>query len=133
MAKEHGLLHLLERSAELLERSAEEIRIAHTVVGRWPRPDEHGAKRDFQELREMANGLRRAHKYHKPNCLGGPAKMFDAIADRIRAGEKMKAVMADYDLKFKRPNDRVEGRAAALSRRVPSHDGLEGNGTGHHE
>ena len=30
-------------------------------------------------------------------------------------------------------NDRVEGRAAALSRRVPSHDGLEGNGTGHHE
>ena len=31
------------------------------------------------------------------------------------------------------PNDRVEGRDAALSRRVPSHDGLEGNGTGHHE
>jgi hypothetical protein len=30
-------------------------------------------------------------------------------------------------------NDRVEGRDAALSRRVPSHDGLEGNGTGHHE
>lgn len=27
------------------------------------------------------------------------------------------------------PNDRVEGRDAALSRRVPSHDGLEGNGT----
>ena len=25
-------------------------------------------------------------------------------------------------------NDRVEGRAAALSRRVPSHDGLCGNG-----
>jgi len=30
-------------------------------------------------------------------------------------------------------NDRVEGRDAASSRRVPSHDGLEGNGTGHHE
>lgn len=30
-------------------------------------------------------------------------------------------------------NDRVEGRDAALSRRVPSHDGLEGNGTGRHE
>jgi len=27
------------------------------------------------------------------------------------------------------PNDRVEGRDAALSRRVPSHDGLCGNGT----
>ena len=26
-------------------------------------------------------------------------------------------------------NDRVEGRDAASSRRVPSHDGLEGNGT----
>lgn len=26
------------------------------------------------------------------------------------------------------PNDRVEGRDAALSRRVPSHDGLCGNG-----
>jgi hypothetical protein len=109
MTKEHGLLYLLERSAELLERSAEEIRIAHTIGGRWPRPDEHGAKRDFKELRDMAKGLRRAHKYNKPNCLGGPAKMFDAIADRIRAGEKMKSVMADYELKFKRPNVEFSG------------------------
>ncbi len=30
---------------------------------------------------------------------------------------------------FKTPNDRVEGRDAASSRRVPSHDGLCGNGT----
>ena len=112
MAKEHGLLHLLERSAELLERSAEEIRIAHTIGGRWPRPDEHGAKRDFRELRDMAKGLRKAHKYHKPNCLGGPAKMFDVIADRIRAGEKMKEVMADYELKFKRPNVAIQGPPA---------------------
>ena len=29
----------------------------------------------------------------------------------------------------KTPNDRVEGRDAALSRRVPSHDGLCGNGS----
>jgi hypothetical protein len=29
-------------------------------------------------------------------------------------------------LKFKAPNDRVEGPGAALSRTVPSHDGLEG-------
>lgn len=119
MAREHGLLHLLERSAELLERSAEEIRIAHTVGGRWPRNDEHGARRDHQELRDMAKGLRKAHKYHKPNCLGGPAKMFDAIADRIRAGEKMKSVMADYGLKFKRHNGGSVGPAA--SRTVP-HD-----------
>jgi hypothetical protein len=31
-------------------------------------------------------------------------------------------------LKTVTPNDRVEGRDAALSRRVPSHDGLCGNG-----
>ena len=111
MAKEHGLLHLLERSAELLERSAEEIRIAHTVGGRWLRPDEYGAKRDFQELRDMAKGLRKAHKYHKPNCLGGPAKMFDAIADRIRAGDSMKSCIADYGLKFKRHNVELTGAA----------------------
>jgi len=30
--------------------------------------------------------------------------------------------------KLETPNDRVEGRDAALSRRVPSHDGLCGNG-----
>lgn len=32
----------------------------------------------------------------------------------------------DYDPDLKVANDRVEGRDAALSRRVPSHDGLEG-------
>ena len=32
------------------------------------------------------------------------------------------------ELALKTPNDRVEGRDAALSRRVPSHDGLEGKG-----
>ncbi len=109
MTKKNGLLHMgllymLERSAELLERSAEEIRIAHTVGGRWPRNDEHGAKQDFTELRDMAKGLRAAAKYHRPNPLGGPAKMFDAIADRIRAGDSMKSCIADYGLKFKRPN-----------------------------
>lgn len=114
MAKEHGLLYLLKRSAELLDRSAEEIRVAHTVGGRWPRNDEHGAKRDHQELRDMAKGLRKAHKYHKPNCLGGPAKMFDAIADQIRAGESMKSCMADYGLKFKRHNAKSEPTSAAL-------------------
>ena len=100
----HGLLHLLERSAELLERAADEVKISHTVGGRWPRPDEHGAKRDFDELRKMAKGFRKAHKYHKPNPMGGPAKMFDAIADRMRAGDSMKECMADYGLRFKRSN-----------------------------
>lgn len=38
------------------------------------------------------------------HMIGGPAKMFDAIADRIRAGDSMKSCMADYEMKFKRPN-----------------------------
>ena len=127
----NGFLYLLERSAELLERAAEEIKISHTVGGRWPRnewprSDEFGAKRDFDELREIAKGLRKAHKYHKPNCLGGPAKMFDAIADRIRAGEKMKSAMSDYDLRFKRSND-LGNRRDAFGASVLT-DGLAGNG-----
>lgn len=110
MAK-HGLLYLLDRSAELLERRAEEIKIAHTIGGRWCPHDEHGARRDYKELCAMAKGLRKAHKYHKPNPLGGPAKMFDAIADRMRAGDSMKECMADYGLKFKRSKAKVTGAA----------------------
>ena len=106
--KERGLLYLLERSAELLELHAEELRAAHTIRGRWPKEDEHGARRDFDEMCDMAKGLRKAHKYHKPNPLGGPAKMFDSIADRMRAGDSMKECMADYGLKFKRSNAGIQ-------------------------
>ena len=104
-----GLLHLLQRSAELLELHAEELRAAHTIGGRWPKEDEYGARRDFNEMRDLAKRLRKAHKYHKPNPLGGPAKMFDAIADRMRAGDSMKECMADYGLKFKRSNASLSG------------------------
>jgi hypothetical protein len=37
MKKKQGLLYLLERSAALLERIAEEIWISHTIAGRWRR------------------------------------------------------------------------------------------------
>lgn len=107
MKKKQGLLYLLERSAELLERIAEEIWISHTIAGRWPKDDKHGARRDYKELCAMAKGLRKAHKYHKPNPLGGPSSMFDAIADRMRAGDSVKECMADYGLKFKRSNAKV--------------------------
>ena len=96
-----GLLHVLARSAELLERHAEELRAAHTIGSRWPKEDEH-AHRDFKELRAMAKALRKARKYHSPNPLGGPATMFDAIADRMRAGDSMERCMADHGLKFKK-------------------------------
>ena len=52
-----GFLHVLARSAELLERHAEELRAAHTIGSRWPKEDEHGAHRDFKELRAMAKAL----------------------------------------------------------------------------
>jgi len=46
-------------------------------------------------------------------CDLGPARLTDIRASLDRA-------------KGKTPNDRVEGRDAASSRRVPSHDGLAG-------
>jgi hypothetical protein len=49
------------------------------------------------------------------------------------AGTDRNVFVTDAEIKAETPNDRVEGRDAALSRRVPSHDGLEGNGTGRHE
>ena len=37
-----------------------------------------------------------AEKYKRLNPLGGPAKTFDAMASRIRAGEGYFEVLADY-------------------------------------
>lgn len=78
MSNGQGLLYLLQRSAELLEQD--------------------GSDRD--ERLVMAKLLRKAYKYHNPNFLGGPAKMFDAIADRIRAGESIDEVMGDYGVRY---------------------------------
>ena len=36
------------------------------------------------------------HRYEAANPLGGPARMFDAIAERIRSGEEYHSVLADY-------------------------------------
>lgn len=38
-------------------------------------------------------------EYAKRNPLGGPAKMFDAIASRIRAGEDYHEVLRDYGVR----------------------------------
>ena len=37
-----------------------------------------------------------AKQYAAANPLGGPARMFEAIAERIRSGEDYYAVLADY-------------------------------------
>lgn len=55
-------------------------------------------------LREIASELieRRAKEraYQAGNPLGGPARLFDAIADRIRAGDEFYSVLADFGLTF---------------------------------
>ena len=48
----------------------------------------------------MPKAAPQAAAYAEKNPLGGPARMFDAIADRIRAGEPMTEVLEDFNLKF---------------------------------
>lgn len=43
---------------------------------------------------------KQAKEYADKNPLGGPATMFYAIGDRIRAGDPMDAVLDDYGLRF---------------------------------
>lgn len=72
----------------------------------------------------------KAEKYAKDNPLGGPAKMFEAIASRIRAGEDYYAVLDDYDLQHKSPPSASErtGVYAVRYERVPQLDKRIANG-----
>jgi hypothetical protein len=96
-----GFVELLESAAELLDCEAECLRDAHTLRGRRPKGEE-SVRADYTELRNLAKQLRRSAKYHKPNPLGGPAVIFDACANAIRAGDSVKSAMDDYGLKFKK-------------------------------
>lgn len=51
--------------------------------------------------------------YAAKNPLGGPAKVFRAIAERIEAGEDYDAVLKDYDL-VQRSGYVPEGKAAII-------------------
>ena len=62
----------------------------------YPPDQEHAA------MRAVLATLQRMAEYRANNPLGGPAAMFDTIADRIRAGEPMADVLADYGLVFQR-------------------------------
>jgi hypothetical protein len=101
MTAKLGFCELLERCAEVLEREAAGLRDAHTLRGRWPK-GEDSVRADYTEMRDLAKQLRRSAKYHKPNPLGGPAVIFDACANAIRAGDPIKSAMDDYGLKFKK-------------------------------
>jgi hypothetical protein len=96
-----GFCELLERCAEVIDREAAGLRDAHTLRGRWPK-GEDSVRADYTEMRDLAKQLRRSAKYHKPNPLGGPAVIFDACANAIRAGDPINRAMADYGLKFKK-------------------------------
>lgn len=58
------------------------------------------AKKKFDEIKNTVKRLRKASDYHKKNSLDGPAKMFDWIADRIRAGDSMHECLSDYGIGF---------------------------------
>ena len=72
----------------------------------------HHAKKDRHELggdcpvtaryRNAITAIKAAlaqpEQYQQANPLGGPAKVFDAIADCIRAGDSLESVMATYGL-----------------------------------
>ncbi len=88
---------LLERAAFVIRRDADELRRSHTIRGRWP--DEEASVRDeFYELTALADKLAKSAKYFRPNPHGGPAVVFDACADSIRAGDPIDSAMRDYGL-----------------------------------
>ncbi len=94
-----SLLATLEAAATLLECEARSMYESHTLRGEWTFPD-YGAKRSYDGRVRVANELRRAAEYARPNPLGGPAKVFEACADAIRAGDDIDKAMAEYGLKW---------------------------------
>jgi len=64
------------------------------------------------DRRSDADERRKA--YEAANPLGGPARMFEAIASRIRAGEDYHEVLRDYDLQHISRATASNERAVAL-------------------
>ncbi len=66
----------------------------------------------LEELARVKDELLGVKEYREKNPLGGPAKVFDAMADQIRAGDDFNRVIADYGWC---PADRAERAEAALA------------------
>ena len=67
--------------------------------GDWKECDKSGCLQEKQcKRRTSAPSSTAAKEYAERNPLGGPATVFDAIAERLRAGEEYHAVLADYGL-----------------------------------
>jgi hypothetical protein len=103
---------LLERAAFVIRMQADELRLAHTIAGRWP-PGEENVRDEFYEQAALADQLAKAAKYHRPNSLGGPAVVFDACADSIRAGDPVDSAMRDYRLAWLDDTDGARESARA--------------------
>ncbi len=56
----------------------------------------------------LRSALAGYQEYADGNPLGGPASIFDAIAERIRAGEDYDAVLHDYGITHERRKDCIE-------------------------
>ena len=64
------------------------------------------------KVAELETELLGVKEYREKNPLGGPAKVFDAMADQIRAGDDFNKVIADYGWC---PVDRAERAESALA------------------
>jgi hypothetical protein len=83
--------------AESLINAAVEI-MTFEQVGQWAGV-RSWLEQDESDYLQPPDEKRAAHA--EANPLGGPARMFDAIAERIRAGEDYYAVLDDYGLQHK--------------------------------
>lgn len=90
---------LLLKAAEIIHADAWSLRECHTLRGRWPK-SEADAKAEYVEMMKTVKALRKAADYFHSNPLGGPAKVFDACADMIRAGASMEVAMREFGLKW---------------------------------
>lgn len=101
LAKVLPFAELLERAAFVIQREADELRLSHQVGGRWPAGEEP-IRDECDELVALAAQLAKAAQYHRPNPLGGPAVVFYACADAIRAGDSIESAMQDFGLAWRK-------------------------------
>ena len=68
-------------------------------------------KRELAEALDLLHGIK---EYREKNQLGGPAKVFDAMADQIRAGDDYNAVLKEYGFCHEAELARVKAHAEAM-------------------
>ncbi|TAK45226.1 MAG: hypothetical protein EPO27_10420 [Betaproteobacteria bacterium] len=99
-----GFVELLLRAAAHVHVNAECLRRSSTCRGKWFDREDLDL---YNEEIALEKHLRRAAAYWKPNPLGGPAKLFETVADYIRAGDPIEDVLRDYGLQYiRKPTNR---------------------------